>query len=152
MLDTTTGAVPHNRTARLLLTLTVIELTVVTAYIHLTLGGMLFTLNGLGYLGLAALYATTVVSRPAIVRRFGWVARVALAAYTLVTIAAYLVIGPHFDLGWITKGIEVAIVTLVAVDVLSTYGSAGGLVSAALESLGLRRRVLRRPAEAIRVE
>jgi hypothetical protein len=43
----------------------------------------------------------------------------------------------RFDLGWITKGIEVAIAGLVIVDLLSAYGDLGGLWRAAIGSLRL---------------
>ena len=32
--------------------------------------------------------------------------------------ASYLIVGPYFALGWVTKGIEVAIVLLVLADLL----------------------------------
>ena len=44
--------------------------------------------------------------------------RAGLAAFASVTIVAYLVIGPYFTLGWVTKGIELAIVMLVIADLL----------------------------------
>lgn len=96
----------------------ILELTVATAYIHLTLGGLIFTLNGLGYVGLAVAYLASAVLPMPFVRRFSWLPRIGLAGYALVTIGAYLVIGPYFALGWIAKGIELAIVGLVAVDLL----------------------------------
>ena len=37
-----------------ILAIAVVELTLLTAYIHLTLGGVLFTLNAIGYAALAA--------------------------------------------------------------------------------------------------
>ena len=52
------------------------------------------------------------------IRRYGWLPRVGLAAFASVTIVAYLVIGPYFTLGWVTKGIELAIVLLVIADLL----------------------------------
>ena len=52
------------------------------------------------------------------VRRFAWLPRVGLAAFASVTIVAYLVIGPYFTLGWLTKGVELAIVMLVIADLL----------------------------------
>ena len=99
--------------------LVILELTVATALIHLSLGGLLFTLNGLGYLGLAAAYLAAVLIPVPLVRRYGWLPRIGLAAYAAVTIGAYLVIGPYFTLGWITKGIELAIIGLVTVDLLA---------------------------------
>ena len=96
----------------------ILELTLATAAIHLSLGGVLFTLNGLGYLGLGAAYLASVVLPIPLVRSFSWLPRVGLAGYAVVTIVAYLVFGPYITLGWIAKGIELAIVGLVAVDLL----------------------------------
>ena len=104
-------------TPRILLTGVILELTLATAIIHLTLGGTLFLLNGLGYLGLAALYLVSAAV-PA-VRRHALLPKVALAAYASITIAAYLVTGPYFTLGWVTKGIELAIISLVAADLMT---------------------------------
>ena len=106
---------------RLVLTLVIVELTAVTAYLHLSLGGQLFTLNGLGYLALGAAYAAAVLLPIPLLQRLAWLPRIALVAYTLVTIAAYLAMGPYFSIGWIAKGIEVAIVTLLAADIVGAY-------------------------------
>src|SRR5687768_9354569 len=107
-----------NATSRMLLTGVILELTLATAIIHLTLGGTLFVLNALGYLALGVAYLGAGALPMPAVRRLGWLPRVGLAAYASVTIVAYLVIGPYFTLGWVTKGIEVAIVMLVVADLL----------------------------------
>ncbi len=105
-------------TPRILLTGVILELTLATAFIHFTLGGTLFLLNALGYLALGAAYlAAAALPMPAI-HRFGWLPRIGLAAFASVTIVAYLVVGPYFTLGWVTKGIEIAIVMLVIADLL----------------------------------
>ena len=93
----------RSRTAGFVLTAAIVGLTLATANIHLGLGGLLFTLNGLGY--------------------------------TAMTIAGYLVMGPYFTLGFIAKGIEVALIAVLVVDVIRVYGSPMGLVRAALESV-----------------
>ncbi len=103
-------------TPRILLTGVILELTLATAIIHLTLGGTLFLLNGLGYLALGAIYLASA-ALPSM-RRHAALPKAALAAYASITIAAYLVTGPYFTLGWVTKGIELAIVSLVAADLL----------------------------------
>jgi hypothetical protein len=113
----------------------IVGLTAATAYIHLSLGGVLFTLNGLGYIGLAALFVIGAAAPVAIVERFSWFPRVALMGYAAMTIAGYLVMGPYFTLGWIAKGIEVSLIVLVAVDILRVFGSPAGLVRAALASV-----------------
>lgn len=113
----------------------IVGLTAATAYIHLSLGGVLFTLNGLGYIGLAALFVIGAAAPVAIVERFSWFPRVALMGYAAMTIAGYMVMGPYFTLGWIAKGIEVTLIVLLAVDILRVFGSPAGLVRAALASV-----------------
>jgi hypothetical protein len=116
----------------------IVALTLTTGYIHLILGGLLFTLNAAGYAALAlAIGIIATVSHP-LVRRFDWAPRVGLAGYTAVTIAGYLVIGPYFGLGWTAKAIEVAILVLLVADLRRAYGTPVGLVRAAMASLGLR--------------
>jgi hypothetical protein len=105
-------------TPRVLLVGVILELTLATAIIHFTLGGTLFRLNAAGYLALGAAYLLAAVLPVPALRRFGWLPRVALATFASVTIVAYLVVGPWFTLGWVTKGIELAIVLLVTVDLL----------------------------------
>ena len=47
----------HTRAAGVVLTVAIVGPTLTTSYIHLNLGGLLFTLNGLGYAALAAAIA-----------------------------------------------------------------------------------------------
>jgi hypothetical protein len=125
----------RSRAAGALLTVAIVGLTAATAYIHLTLGGVLFTLNGLGYVGLAGLMVIGAAVPNPTVQSFSWFPRVALMGYAMTTIAGYLVMGPYFTLGWIAKGIEVTLIILVAVDILRVYGSPMGLVRAAVASV-----------------
>jgi hypothetical protein len=125
----------RSRATGAVLTAAIVALTAATAYIHLGLGGLLFTLNGLGYLGLAVLVVIGAVAPVAMVERFSWFPRLALIGYTAMTIVGYLIMGPYFMLGFIAKGIEVAIIALVTIDVIRVYGSPMGLVRAALESV-----------------
>jgi hypothetical protein len=113
------------------LTAAIVALTLTTGYIHFTLGGVLFTLNALGYVGLAMAMVVAAIPFP-YVERFSWLPRVGLAAFTAVTIGAYLVIGPYFGLGWIAKAVEVGILVLLAIDVIRVYGSPAGLARAAM--------------------
>ena len=118
-----------------LLALAIVALTLATAYIHLSLGGLLLTLNAVGYVGLAfAMTVIMAVPHP-LVRRFDWLPRIGLAGYTATTIGAYLVMGPYFSLGWIAKAIEVAILVLLAADIGRAYGSPAGVVRAAVASV-----------------
>jgi hypothetical protein len=115
----------------------IVALTLTTAYIHLSLGGLLFTLNAIGYAAFALAMIVIATVPHWLVRRFDWMPRAGLAAYTATTIGAYLVMGPYFGLGWIAKAIEVAILALLLADMFRTYGSPLGLVRAALASVGL---------------
>ena len=125
----------RSRAAGAVLTAAIVGLTLATAYIHSTLGGLLFTLNALGYLGLAALIVIGAAAPTTLIERFSWFPRVALLGYTLMTIVGYLVMGPYFTLGFIAKGIEVALVTLLVIDIIRVYGSPMGLVRSALASI-----------------
>ena len=125
----------RSRAAGAVLTAAIVGLTLATAYIHSTLGGLLFTLNALGYLGLAALIVIGAAAPTTLIERFSWFPRVALLGYTLMTIVGYLVMGPYFTLGFIAKGIEVALVTLLVIDIIRVYGSPMGMVRSALASV-----------------
>ncbi len=125
----------QSRTFGAVLTAAIVGLTLATGYIHFTLGGVLFTLNALGYAGLAAIYVAGAMAPMPIIEKFSWFPRVALIGYAATTIVGYLIMGPYFTLGWIAKGIEVALIALVAVDILRVYGSPMALFRAAVNSL-----------------
>ena len=83
-----------------------------TAYIHSTLGGLLFTLNALGYLT-----AAVAISIPlGIAIRFRWFVRLGLMGYAATAIGAWAVQGPYYTTAYIAKGIEIALITLLVVD------------------------------------
>lgn len=117
------------------LTSGIVALSLATAFVHFTLGGLLFLLNAAGYVGLAGLIVVGASVRRPIVRRFGWFPRMALAGFTATTIVGYLVIGPYIALGWITKGVEVALLTLLALDVRRVYGAPRVMLRQAVESV-----------------
>ncbi|MGH2427834.1 MAG: hypothetical protein ACRDGV_02935 [Candidatus Limnocylindria bacterium] len=131
----------RSRPAGALLTAAIVGLTLGTAYIHLTLGGtssflgILFLLNAAGFAGLAMLMVVAAAVPAPIVHRFSWLPRLALAGFTAMTIAGYLVMGPYFTLGWITKGIEVGIIALLVIDMVRVFGSPVGMVRTALASV-----------------
>lgn len=125
----------QNRTTGVVLTLAIVALAMTTSIIHFRLGGLLFTLNSIGYASLAVLYVLGAIAPMAIVERFSWFPRLALGGFAAMTIAGYLAIGPYFTLGWITKGVEVALITLIVVDVTRVFGSPFGLVRTAWTSV-----------------
>ena len=90
----------------------IVALTLATGYIHFTLGGLLFTLNATGY----AVAAVAVVIPLALAVRFRWIIRVGLMGYAATAIVAWAIMGPYFTTAYIAKAIEVALITLLAVD------------------------------------
>ena len=103
----------------------IVALTLATAWIHSTLGGLLFTLNALGYLalGVALLIAFLVPLR--IVQQLRWLPRVALIGYAALTIAGWVLMGPRYDMAYIAKAIEVGLIVLLVIDLYRTYGTPG---------------------------
>ncbi len=97
----------------------IVALTVATAYIHAQLGGLLFLLNACGYLTLAVGMVAPIV----VAERLRWLTRLALMGFTLTTIVGWYLIGPRFELAYLTKAIEVALVSLLAIDFVRTHGS-----------------------------
>lgn len=88
--------------------------TLTTSYIHYTLGGLLFLLNALGYLGLAAALVTPL----AFAQRLRPLVLLALGAYTAATIGGWLVMGPYFALAYFTKAIEIVLLALIAMQLV----------------------------------
>jgi hypothetical protein len=90
----------------------IVALTVATGYIHLTLGGLLFTLNAFGYFVAAA----AMIVPLALAVRFRWVIRIGLIGYAATAIVAWAVMGPYFSTAYIAKAIEIALIVMLAVD------------------------------------
>jgi hypothetical protein len=117
----------------------IVALTLGTAYIHSTLGGLLFTLNATGY----AVAAIAMIVPISLAIRFRWFVRIGLAGYALTAIVAWAVQGPYFDLAYIAKAIEVALIFLLVVDFLRADGNPVKVVrrevNAGLAKIGMRR-------------
>ena len=90
----------------------IVGLALATGYIHSTLGGLLFTLNAVGY----AVAAVAMVVPLALAVRFRWVIRLGLIGYAATTIIGWAIQGPYFTTAYIAKAIEVALIVAVAVD------------------------------------
>jgi hypothetical protein len=90
----------------------IVVLALATGYIHSTLGGLLFTLNAVGYV----VAAIAMVIPLALAVRFRWVVRLGLIGYAMTTIAGWAIQGPYYQTAYIAKAIEVALIILVAVD------------------------------------
>lgn len=97
----------------------IVGLTLATGWIHLTLGGMLFTLNGIGYL----VAAIAMVVPLGLAIRFRWFIRLGLIGYALAAIVGWYVTGPRYDVAYIAKAIEVALIVLLAIEVRAYDGN-----------------------------
>ncbi|MDP8904121.1 MAG: hypothetical protein M3N29_02180 [Chloroflexota bacterium] len=102
--------------APVLLLVAIVAATLTTAYIHYTLGGLLFLLNALGYVGLAGLIVVPI----GFVQRLRPLVLLALAGYTVTTIVGWLVMGPYFTLAYITKGVELVLLGLIGTQLFRT--------------------------------
>lgn len=99
------------------------------------LGALTHAHQPLGYATAAVFIVVGAVAPHPFLRQFSWLPGVGLAAYTATTIVAYMVIGPYFSLGFIAKGIEIALIGLLVLDVMRVYGSPAGLVRATISSV-----------------
>ena len=116
----------------------IVGLTLGTAYIHSTLGGLLFTLNALGYL----VAAVAVVIPLGLAIRFRWFVRLGLMGYAATAIVAWAIMGPYFTTAYVAKAIEVALIVTLAIDFARHDGSPIAVVRreiAAFSSLVGRR-------------
>ena len=104
--------------------LAIVGLVLGTAYIHSTLGGLLFTLNALGYVVAAA----ALVAPIAIASRYRWFIRIGLMGYAATAIVAWAVQGPYYSTAYLAKGIEIALITLLVVDFVRFDGNPLALV------------------------
>jgi hypothetical protein len=109
----------------------IVGLTLGTAYIHSTLGGLLFTLNALGYL----VAAVAIIVPLALASRFRWFIRLGLMGYAATTIAGWAIQGPYYETAFIAKGIEVALIGLLAVDFARFDGNPVSVVRSELTTL-----------------
>jgi hypothetical protein len=102
---------PHAAPSTVGLRAAIVALTLATAQIHLTLGGPLFTLDAIGY---SALAAAMILPGP-----FGqvrWLTRYALMGFTSATVVGWLAFGARFDLAYLDKTIEVALIGLLLIE------------------------------------
>jgi hypothetical protein len=125
--------------AGIALRLGIVALTLGTAYIHSTLGGLLFTLNATGYVVAAVAMAIPL----GLAIRFRWVVRLGLMGYAATAIVAWAVQGPYYTTAYIAKAIEVALIVLLAVDFVRADGNPVDVVrrevSSGLAWVGARR-------------
>src|SRR5687767_6353269 len=112
MATTLSTKTTSHPTAGVLLRLVVVGLTLTTAVIHAQLGGLLFTLNAIGYLALAI-----AMVLPGPFGRLRWLTRLALIGFTTATIVGWVLIGARFPLAYLDKAIEVVLIMFLAFEV-----------------------------------
>jgi hypothetical protein len=88
----------------------VVLLTLLTAAVHASLGGFLFTMNAAVYLALAL-----AMLLPAIAP-FRWLARLALIGFATATIGGWILFGARFPLAYLDKAVEVALLVFLAIE------------------------------------
>ena len=120
------------RASDVVLRAVIVGLAVATGYIHSTLGGLLFTLNAVGY----ATFAVAMIVPLALALRFRWAIRLALIGYAATTIVGWAVQGPYFTTAYIAKAIEVALIVAVAVDFARMDGDPVAVVKRELATFG----------------
>jgi hypothetical protein len=121
----------------------IVALTLGTAYIHSTLGGLLFTLNATGY----AVAAIAMIVPIALAVRFRWFIRLGLMGYAATAILMWAINGPYYSTAYVAKGIEVALIFLLVVDFLRADGNPVKVVKREVAT-GLAKVGLRRPESA----
>jgi hypothetical protein len=127
------------RTLDLLLLAGIVILTLTTAAVHYTLGGMMFFLNAMGY----ATLAVVIVASLFLLQRLRPLVLIALALFTITTIVGWLVMGSRIDLGYFTTAVEVVLVVLIGAYL---YLHRSEIRPAFDYLLGLANRILRRRA------
>ena len=96
----------------------VVSLALATAYIHTTLGSMLFMANAAGY----TLLAIAMIVPLKLFARNRWLIRAALAGFTAATIVGWALMGPRFFLAYVDKAIEVGLIALLVVEMFRYDG------------------------------
>ena len=129
MTALTVAPTVRRRWTTVILRTAIVGLTLATAAIHWSLGGLLFTLNALGYLALAI-----AMILPGPFRRIRGLVRLGLIGFTSATIVGWYLMGPRFELAYIDKAIEIVLVALVAIDVWRADGGPIALAAAAPRS------------------
>jgi hypothetical protein len=101
----------------------VVVLTLATAAIHASLGGLLFVANAVGY---GTLALAMIIPGP--IGRVRWLVRLALIGFTAATIGGWVLFGARFPLAYIDKAIEVALIGVLAIDLWHADGGPLGVV------------------------
>jgi hypothetical protein len=114
---------PHVRPADLVARVLVVALTLATAAIHASLGGLLFLANAVAY----ATFAVAMVV-PGPLGRVRWLVRLALLGFTAAMIGGWVLFGARFSLAYLDKGIELGLMAAIAFEIWRLDGGPIGIV------------------------
>jgi hypothetical protein len=130
----------HDRypVASIALRATTAGLALATAWIHLGLGGLMFTANASGF----AVLALALVIPGSFADQYRWAPRIAMAAFSAATIVGWVLFGARYETGYLATGIEVAIVAIVAIDLLLAYGGPLATARRIMADLSVLRRTV----------
>ena len=120
-----TTSMVHGTDSRLgssVLRMLLVALTLATAAIHASMGGLLFLANAVVYVTLAV---AMIVPGP--IGQVRWLVRIALIGFAAATIGGWLLLGARFPLAYLDKGIEVSLITVVAFELWRTDGGPIGV-------------------------
>jgi hypothetical protein len=131
MATITRGMSAHLPLGTIALRSIVVLLTLATAAIHASLGGMLFLANAAGYTVLALAMVV-----PGLPGRWRWLIRLALIGFTAVTIIGWVAVGPRFGLAYVDKAIEVALIGMLLIEQWRSDGGPVGVYRRARRVLG----------------
>jgi hypothetical protein len=135
MASTTyTRLATHRQVRDGILRAVIVGLALGTAAIHASLGGLLFTLNAIGYAGLAM-----AMVLPGPIGRIRWLVRLALLGFTMATIAGWLAFGARFPLAYVDKAIEVGLILATGLELWMVDGN----------PITLARRIRRLPSNIV---
>jgi hypothetical protein len=130
MAAITRGATATIHPTTIVLRTLVVALTLGTAAIHASLGGLMFMANAAGY---AVLALAMIV--PGRAGRWRWLIRLTLIGFAAATIGGWVAFGARFGLAYLDKGIEVALIGVLLIEQWQSDGGPLGVYR------GLRRLV-----------
>ena len=116
----------------------IVVLALATAYIHTTLGSMMFMANAAGYVVLAV----AMIAPLPIAAKYRWLIRAALLAFTVVTILGWVMFGARYLDAYVAKGIEIALIALLLIEMVRYDG---GPMSVLRRGIELAVSIVRRP-------